>query len=153
MWRVTRALPLRMAKRWVQLYRRFGLAELTRRGRADHGKRRSIPPALLDLVEGLALQEAPLSVAAIYREVCRPPLGEEQALPGYYSILSRHQTRAGHSYDLGPRSRSSCRHHPHHRRRLPPLPSPVIFCASTTCRRLGRLSWKRCARRLTAGRT
>jgi putative transposase len=33
------ALPLRTAQDWVSRYRRFGLAGLTRAGRADNGKR------------------------------------------------------------------------------------------------------------------
>src|SRR5271163_658553 len=80
------ALPLRTAKRWVQRYRRFGLAGLTRRDRADQGKQRSISPALLELLEGLALQKPRLPIAAIYREVCRIALAQGQPLPGYHSV-------------------------------------------------------------------
>src|SRR5271166_4734163 len=36
------ALPLRTAQDWVSRYRRFGLAGLTRAGRADQGKRRRL---------------------------------------------------------------------------------------------------------------
>lgn len=64
----------------------FGLAGLTRRERSDHGKRRSLPPALLELVEGFALQKPPLPVAAIHREVCRIAQANEHALPSYHSI-------------------------------------------------------------------
>ena len=80
------ALPIRTARRWVHRYRHFGLAGLTRRGRADHGKRRSISPTLLNLVEGLALQKPSLPVAAVYREACRIALAQGERLPGYHSV-------------------------------------------------------------------
>ena len=99
------ALPLRTARRWVQRYRRFGLAGLTRRDRADHGKRRSISPALLELVEGLALQKPPLPVAAIYREICRTALAQEQPCPSYHSVYTCYQCSAGRPENLGSRRR------------------------------------------------
>ena len=80
------ALPIRTARRWVHRYRHFGLAGLTRRGRADHGKRRSISPTLLNLVEGLALQKPSLPVAAVHREACRIALAQGERLPGYHSV-------------------------------------------------------------------
>jgi len=50
--------------------RRRGLAELTRRMRADQGKHRSISSTALQLVEGLALKKTAAPLAA-YSEVCR----------------------------------------------------------------------------------
>lgn len=80
------ALPIRTARRWVQRYKSFGLAGLTRRGRADHGKRRSIGPELHHFAEGLALQKPPITSAAVHREVCKIALRRGERLPGYHSV-------------------------------------------------------------------
>ena len=80
------ALPIRTARRWVQRYRNFGLAGLTRRGRADHGKRRSIGPELHHFAEGLALQKPPITSAAVHREVCKIALQRGEQLPSYHSV-------------------------------------------------------------------
>jgi putative transposase len=61
-------LPLRTLSRWVQRYRAEGLAGLVRKRRADHGRHR-LNPMLQQLIEGLALQNPPLSIAAIHRQV------------------------------------------------------------------------------------
>src|SRR5271169_4240553 len=59
------SLPLRTAQEWVSRYRRFGLAGLTRAGRADQGKRRRLSKELIHLAEGLALQRPPFGPGAI----------------------------------------------------------------------------------------
>ena len=61
-------IALRTARRWVQLYRAYGLAGLARRGRADRGARRSVSAQGIAIIEGLALQRPLLSVAAMHRE-------------------------------------------------------------------------------------
>jgi putative transposase len=43
------SMPLRTAQRWVSRYQRFGLAGLTRAGRADQGKRRRLSAELCRL--------------------------------------------------------------------------------------------------------
>ena len=78
--------PLRTAKRWVSLYRQYGLAGLTRRERQDRGKRRRLSEDLRHLVEGLALQKPPLGPTAIYREVCRVAEGRGEKPPGYHTV-------------------------------------------------------------------
>ncbi len=52
-------MPLRTAQHWVSRYQRFGLAGLTRAGRADQGKRRHLSAELCHFAEGLALQRPP----------------------------------------------------------------------------------------------
>jgi putative transposase len=81
-------LPLRTLQRWVSRYQRFGLAGLSRAGRADHGKRRRISDELRHLAEGLALQKPPLGPGAIYREVCRAARATEQTPPGYHTVYN-----------------------------------------------------------------
>jgi putative transposase len=81
-------LSLRTLQRWVSRYRRFGLAGLSRVGRADEGKRRRISDELCRLAEGLALQKPPLGPAAIHRELRRVALATGQRPPGYHTVYS-----------------------------------------------------------------
>ena len=60
-------LALRTARRWVDCFRRHGLAGLARKPRCDRQKR-SISDTLRKLIEGLALKRLRLSVAAIHRQ-------------------------------------------------------------------------------------
>jgi len=62
-------LPFRTAQRWVERYRRFGLAALTRKGRTDDGGRRIVSARMIEAIEGLALERPPLPVTSIYRQV------------------------------------------------------------------------------------
>jgi len=62
-------LPFRTAQRWVERYRRFGLAALTRKGRTDEGGRRIVSARMIEAIEGLALERPPLPVTSIYRQV------------------------------------------------------------------------------------
>ena len=82
------ALPLRTAQDWVSRYRRFGLAGLTRAGRADNGKRRRLSEELCRFAEGLALQRPPFGPGAIYREVCRVARDKGQDPPGYHTVYN-----------------------------------------------------------------
>src|SRR5690348_12997512 len=54
---------------WVTRYREQGLAGLVTAARSDKGKSRCLPEQAITLVEGLALQTPPRSVAAIHRQV------------------------------------------------------------------------------------
>src|SRR5713226_10075908 len=62
-------IPYRTAQRWVALYRQFGLAGLVRKARADRNESRALSPEMEQMVEGLALQQPPLPVATLYRQV------------------------------------------------------------------------------------
>jgi putative transposase len=82
------SMPMRTAQHWVSRYRRFGLAGLTRAGRADQGKRRRLSAELCRFAEGLALQRPPFSPGAIYREVCRVAREKGQNPPGYHTVYN-----------------------------------------------------------------
>lgn len=57
-------------QRWVKRYREKGLVGLAdAKTRSDKGKSRRLPPDAIALVEGLALQTPPRSMAAIHRQV------------------------------------------------------------------------------------
>lgn len=62
-------VPLRTASRWLSRYRAHGLVGLARDPRADRGVLRAASSTCVQLIEGLALQQPPLSVSAMRREV------------------------------------------------------------------------------------
>ena len=78
-------LPLRTLTRWVQRYHAEGLAGLVRKPRSDHGRRR-LNPTLQQLIEGLALQNPPLSVSAIHRQVT-DLAGQHNLKPPSYGLV------------------------------------------------------------------
>lgn len=61
-------VPIRTARRWLARFRRNGVVELARAGRADRGRRR-LPEDLVRVVEGMALARPPPSAAAIHRQL------------------------------------------------------------------------------------
>lgn len=64
-------------RRWMKQYRENGLAGLAdAKVRSDKGKSRSLPPEAITLIEGLALQTPPRSIAVIHSQVCT--IAEEQ---------------------------------------------------------------------------
>jgi putative transposase len=66
----THNIPASTIQRWVKRYRDEGLAGLAdRSARSDKGKSRRLPPDAIALIEGLALQTPPRSMAAIHRQV------------------------------------------------------------------------------------
>jgi putative transposase len=55
---------------WIKRYREKGLAGLANNvARSDKGKSRKLPETAIQLIEGLALQKPPRSMAAIHRQV------------------------------------------------------------------------------------
>jgi LacI family transcriptional regulator len=62
-------VPASTVQRWVRRYREKGIAGLADAERSDKGTSRRLPPDAITLVEGLALQAPPRSVAAIHRQV------------------------------------------------------------------------------------
>lgn len=76
-------MAYRTAKRWVSLYRRFGLAALARKGRADQGGRRTLSKPMKDVIEGLALQKPPLPIASLHRKVGRIAAQRGEKAPSY----------------------------------------------------------------------
>jgi transposase-like protein len=77
-------IPASTIQRWVKRYRNEGLAGLLdRSSRSDKGKSRRLPPDAITLIEGLASQTPPRSMAVIHRQVVS--IAEEQGWkpPGY----------------------------------------------------------------------
>src|SRR6266849_1664046 len=67
----THNISVSTVRRWVKRYREKGLAGLAdAKVRSDKGKSRHLPPEAIILIEGLALQTPPRSIAAIHRQVC-----------------------------------------------------------------------------------
>lgn len=64
-----RNVPPSTVQRWVKRYREQGLAGLADTPRSDKGKPRRLPTEAIQLIEGLALQTPPRSVAAIHRQI------------------------------------------------------------------------------------
>lgn len=55
---------------WIKRYREKGLAGLANNvARSDKGTSRKLPETAIQLIEGLALQKPPRSMAAIHRQV------------------------------------------------------------------------------------
>ena len=78
-------VTLRTLQRWVTRYRREGLAGLARQRRRDQGHHR-LDPALQRLIEGLALQKAKPSAAAIHRQVAALAAQHGWDIPSYSRV-------------------------------------------------------------------
>jgi putative transposase len=74
-------------QRWVKRYREHGLAGLAdAQVRSDKGKSRRLPAEAVTLIEGLALQTPPRSIAAIHRQVCTLARERGWEVPSYASV-------------------------------------------------------------------
>jgi putative transposase len=62
-------ISLSTIQRWIKQYREKGLAGLANAKRKDKGKSRRLPAEAIPLIEGLALQTPPRSMAVIHRQV------------------------------------------------------------------------------------
>jgi putative transposase len=80
----THNLSVSTVRRWVKRYREKGLAGLAdAKVRSDKGKSRRLSPNAITLIEGLALQTPPRSMAAIHRQVTAIALEQGWKPPGY----------------------------------------------------------------------
>lgn len=79
-------ISLRTARRWVKRYRTHGLAGLARQTRRDRGARRSVSPELTRIIEGLALAQPPMTVAAIRREIAKGAMEAHERPPSYGTV-------------------------------------------------------------------
>ncbi len=79
-------LPLRTVQRWIQHYRKQGLVGLANKERKDRGTRRGIPPEVVRLIEGLALQKPKRSAAAIHRQVAEIATAQGWTIPSYSRV-------------------------------------------------------------------
>lgn len=77
------AISERTARRWVQDYKRYGLAGLVRSGRSDRGKHRSISKEVRHLIEGLALQKPAPTAASVHRRVASVAEQKGWKVPSY----------------------------------------------------------------------
>jgi putative transposase len=80
-------IPLRTARRWLQAYRRLGLAGLARKPRADRTRHR-VPPELVRLIEGLALRPPAPSAATVHRQVTAVATEHGWLLPSYSTVAT-----------------------------------------------------------------
>ena len=74
--------------RWVKRYREHGLAGLADViARSDKGTSRRLPTEAVTLIEGLALQTPPRTIAAIHRQVCTIAKARKWNVPSYDSVI------------------------------------------------------------------
>jgi putative transposase len=80
----THTLARSTVQRWVKRYREEGLAGLAdAKVRSDKGKSRRLPQTAITLIEGLALQTPPRSMASIHRQVVEIATQQGWKPPGY----------------------------------------------------------------------
>ena len=79
-------VSLSTVQRWIKQYREHGLAGLANAKRSDKGKSRRLPAEALPLIEGLALQTPPRSMAAIHRQVTVIANDQGWSPPSYDSV-------------------------------------------------------------------
>src|SRR5437588_2246191 len=83
----THHISVSTVRRWVKRYREKGLASLAdAKVRSDKGKSRRLPAEAVTLIEGLALQTPPRSIAAIHRQVCPIAKARGWHVPSYDSV-------------------------------------------------------------------
>src|SRR5712691_3224461 len=83
----THAISKSTIGRWVKRYREAGLAGLAdAQVRSDKGRSRRLPAEAVTLIEGLALQTLPRSIAAIHRQVCTIAKARGWNVPSYDSV-------------------------------------------------------------------
>lgn len=79
-------VSLRTARRWIKRYRADGLVGLARKGRRDHGASRSLSAEVAKAIEGLALAQPPMALAAIRREVSQWARASNLRAPSYTTV-------------------------------------------------------------------
>lgn len=79
-------ISLSTARRWVSRYRQKGLVGLIRQARRDRGVSRCLNYELKKLIEGLALEKPPKSIAHIHRAVRDYCERQQQATPSYSTV-------------------------------------------------------------------
>src|SRR5438270_5438629 len=79
-------LSLSTIQRWIKQYREKGLAGLANARRSDKGKSRRLPAEAITLIEGLALQTPPRSMAAIHRQVSAIAKEQGWTPPSYHRV-------------------------------------------------------------------
>ena len=89
----TQKLAASTIQSWVKRYREKGLAGLANHvARSDKGKSRRLPTEAIQLIEGLALQTPPRSIASIHRQIVGIAKKQGWPAPGYnrvYTIVKK----------------------------------------------------------------
>lgn len=83
---VDAGVPFGTAQRWVEHYRKSGLAALARKRRSDEGSRKACSQRVLEAIEGLALERSPLPVTASYRQVKVFADANGESMPSYPAV-------------------------------------------------------------------
>jgi putative transposase len=78
-------IPIRTLHRWVKRYREQGLTGLARKERADRSNHRTTDD-IVKLIEGLALQKPPPSIASLHRQVKKICKRHEWRIPSYSNV-------------------------------------------------------------------
>ena len=81
-------ISYRTAQRWLRQYQRFGLTALVRKKRIDTGVGRTVPVKIKAAIEGLALQNPPLPIASLHRQVERLAQKLGQQPPSYKVVYN-----------------------------------------------------------------
>jgi putative transposase len=79
-------VSFRTLQRWVAQYRKYGLASLVRKPRADRGERRAVSARIREIIEGLALEKPPLPITSIHRQVCKFAETIGEPVPSYWMV-------------------------------------------------------------------
>lgn len=79
-------ISFRTAQRWVANYKKLGLAGLCRSKRKDNGTHKVVSDEVKKLIEGLALQKPPKSIAQIHRLVRDWCIRSEISAPSYNTV-------------------------------------------------------------------
>jgi putative transposase len=79
-------ISLSTVQRWIKQYREQGLAGLASARRSDKGKSRHLSAEAMTLIEGLALQTPPRSMAAIHRQVVEIAKAQGWKPPSYDTV-------------------------------------------------------------------
>ncbi len=82
----TENISLSTARRWVSRYRQDGLAGLVRPKRRDKGVHRCLNEEVRNLIEGLALQKPPKSIAHIHRQISDYCDRSSLPIPSYRTV-------------------------------------------------------------------
>jgi transposase len=89
----TQKLAASTIQSWVKRYREKSLAGLANNvARSDKGKSRRLPTEAIQLIEGLALQTPPRSIASIHRQIVGIAKEQGWPAPGYnrvYTIVKK----------------------------------------------------------------
>ncbi|MDJ0899843.1 MAG: Mu transposase C-terminal domain-containing protein [Xenococcus sp. MO_188.B8] len=82
----TENISLSTARRWVARYRKDGLTGLVRKPRQDKGVHRCLNDEVKKLIEGLALQKPPKTIAHIHRQIESYCDLQKLAIPFYRTV-------------------------------------------------------------------